>query len=101
MSVYQQCGFHMARILSPKKSKLFYMHCENNFSFCSNLASFIHQTTRHLPHLALVIHLQHSLAPNGNFPGSSPLLLAELSLRPLVAEHLHLQDSLQSVKHLR
>ena len=41
MSVYQQCGFHMARILSPKKSKLFYMHCENNFSFCSNLASFI------------------------------------------------------------
>ena len=69
------------------------MDSELHLSFSSNLASFIElvsPTNRHLTHLALVIHLQHSLPPNGNFPGSSPLLLPELSLRPLVAEHLHL-----------
>ena len=40
--------------------------------------------------LALVIHLENSLPSDGNFPGSSPFLLAELSLCSLVAEHLNL-----------
>ena len=40
--------------------------------------------------LALVIHLENSLPSDGNFPGRSPLLLPELALGALVAEHLHL-----------
>ena len=37
-----------------------------------------------------MIHLKHPLPSDGNFPGRSPLLLPELALGTLVAEHLHL-----------
>ena len=37
-----------------------------------------------------MIHLKHPLPSDGNFPGRSSLLLSELPLGALVAEHLHL-----------
>ena len=40
-----------------------------------------------------MIHLKHPLPSDGNFPGRSPLLLPELTLGALVAEHLHLAVS--------
>lgn len=42
------------------------------------------------PCLTLVVHVQDALAAGGHFAGGPPLLLAELALGALVAEHLHL-----------